>query len=118
MRVEDAAVRKHIDGILREAKKLDAASVVFSVPPSPYRSPNVPAGYNTVLGYLAETNPNIFLIVKEPEKQWETEELWLQHQAHSRSVPLYKVDACPYLKKVGHVHSFAYPTSLLKERVY
>ncbi|UWF59827.1 hypothetical protein [Brucella sp. 2716] len=118
MRVEDAAVRKHIDGILREAKKLDAASVVFSVPPSPYSSPNVPAGYQTVLGYMDEVNRPFLSGMKNPRNAFAADEVWLQEQANARGIPLPRVTAPACLQVHGVSESWAYPEDLLRERLF
>ncbi|PLP55567.1 hypothetical protein CYK37_30220 [Mesorhizobium loti] len=86
------------------------------VPDSPYISPDVPDGYDTVLGYLQKTHPEVLDLIDEPISGTQRDGAWLQSQAFSRKLGTVTVEAPQAAKEAGLVTMRAYPLALLEER--
>lgn len=84
----------------------------------PYRSPDVPAGYDTVLGYFSKTMPSAFELMDDPIMGTMRDGHWLTHQANRRGIKVVKVTAPQVLAEVGIETVNAYPEDLLRERIH
>ncbi|MER8418759.1 hypothetical protein [Mesorhizobium sp. M1329] len=94
-----------------------ALGVGAAVPSNPYTSPEVPAGYDTVLNYLARTNPEALDLMGDPVADTQRDGFWLKHQASRRDLQITSVEAPAPLKEVGIEMVNAYPIELLRERL-
>ncbi|WP_085025260.1 hypothetical protein [Ensifer aridi] len=90
---------------------------VANVPNSPWISPNVPAGFNTVVGFLAETHPEVLELMDDPISGTARDGYWLTHRASRDGLPVHKVEAPAPFKEMGIEELNAYPLDLLKERL-
>ncbi len=88
-----------------------------AVPDNVFVSPDVPQGYNTVLGYLAETHPEMLDLMRDPLEDTVRDGYWLTHQAHKRDIQVHQVEASSYLRDHGIEQVNAYPIHLLAERL-
>ncbi len=119
----EADTRKALWVISREAAALSVLldppelSGKFVEATDPYSSPDVPEGYQTVLGYMHEVNPDIFEIA-DGRTAWAKDEAWIEKTAQARNLPVAQVEACGFLKGHGVAISKAYPRSLIRERLY
>ncbi|WP_422049749.1 hypothetical protein [Shimia sp.] len=72
-------------------------------------------GYDTVLSYLAKTNPEALELMVNPVHETISVGIDLSKRLHSRGVPIIKVAACEHMKrrfpKARYVN--AYPTNEL-----
>jgi hypothetical protein len=94
-----------------------APGVSASVPINPYESPEVPTGYDTVLGYFSKTMPGAFEMMDDPITGTLRDGHWLTHQANRRGISIIKVPAPEPLIEIGINEINAYPVELLKERI-
>lgn len=78
-----------------------------------YGSPNVPAGYETVLGYLARHRDD--RLSADPAST-QRDGFWLSSQCAKRGIVSVKVIAPHVFKAHGIHHVNAYPVSLVEER--
>ncbi|MEJ5084964.1 MULTISPECIES: hypothetical protein [Brucella] len=115
---QGADVSRQVEGIVNGAKRLDGWGYVYEIPASPYATPNVPEGYQTVLGYMFDQNPGIFTFVKNPKNAWKVEEAWLQAEAARRGLKLPRVRSPKYLSELGQSECWAYPLELLREKLF
>ncbi|MEY9719252.1 hypothetical protein ABIA22_001742 [Sinorhizobium fredii] len=88
-----------------------------SVPSSPWMSPDVPKGYNTVVGFLAETHPEVLDLMDDPVSGTARDGYWLTHRANRTGRTVHKVDAPAPFKDMGIDELNAYPLDLLAERL-
>lgn len=86
------------------------------VPQSPWESP-VPEGYDTVVGFIAKTQPSAFEMFADPATETQHDGFWLKHQASRRGLGVVKVEAPEAFKEMGIEVINAYPLSLLQERL-
>lgn len=82
----------------------------------PYRSP-CPTGWDTVIGYLAETNPEALLLMDEDAEATLRDGYWLTNRCRRMGVNPIKVPAPGVLVKQGVFVVNAYPVELLKQRL-
>ncbi|MER9605386.1 hypothetical protein [Mesorhizobium sp. M0243] len=94
-----------------------ALGVGAAVPSNPYASPDVPAGYDTVLSYFAKTNPEALDLMGDPIADTQRDGFWLKHQASRRDIQIISVEAPAPLKEIGIETVNAYPLELLRERL-
>lgn len=94
-----------------------ASGVNAAIPPNPYASPGLPEGFNTVLGYLAEVNPEALDLMGDPVADTQRDGYWLKHQASRRDIQIVSVEAPAPLKDVGIETVNAYPIELLRKRL-
>ncbi|MGN6548772.1 MAG: hypothetical protein ACTHJ3_02605 [Pararhizobium sp.] len=87
------------------------------VPTSPYVTPEVPDGFDTVLGYLVKNNPECLDYMDDPATATMRDGFWLTHQSSRRSLPVVKVPAPAALGELGITEVNAYAISLLEERL-
>jgi hypothetical protein len=88
------------------------------VEPDPkFLSPNVPAGYDTVLGFLARTNPEALCILDEDPEATRSDGIWLRARAQVLRMFVVKVVAPAFLQDFGIREVHAYPVELLAERL-
>lgn len=92
-------------------------NTVSNVPSSPWGSPDVPIGYNTVIGYLAETHPEMIDLMDDPISGTARDGYWLTHRASHRDLTVHKVVAPAPFKEMGIDLLNAYPVELLAERL-
>lgn len=81
-----------------------------------YKSPGAPEGYDTVVGYLTEYEPAMWDLMDHFAEATQRDGFWLTHQARLRGLPVYRVQACPWLVRQGIFEVNAYPIELLRER--
>lgn len=108
--------------ILWALDNLRAAIVAAMDPPRPlpderYLSPDLPAGYDTVLGYLAKTNPEALAIMDKEAEATLRDGWMLTAVAKSQGIKPVKVRACQFLEAQGIFEVNAYPVHLLKQRL-
>ncbi|PBB68123.1 hypothetical protein CK228_13515 [Mesorhizobium sp. WSM4312] len=94
-----------------------APGVSAATPSNPYASPDLPVGFNTVLGYLAEVNPEALDLMGDPIADTQRDGYWLTHQASRRDIQIISVEAPAPLKAVGIEMVNAYPVELLRKRL-
>jgi len=100
-----------------EGNHAAAPGVSADVPSNPYASPDVPKGYDTVLGYFSKNMPSAFEMMDDPITGTLRDGHWLTHQAHRRDIPVHKVRAPEALQEIGIGEINAYPKWLLAERI-
>ncbi|KAA3452749.1 hypothetical protein C7I87_00795 [Mesorhizobium sp. SARCC-RB16n] len=100
-----------------ESGRGSAPGVSAAVPTNPYASADLPAGYNTVLGYLAEVNPEALDLMGDPIADTQRDGYWLTHQASRKDIQIVTVEAPAPLKAVGIDTVNAYPIELLRKRL-
>jgi hypothetical protein len=83
-----------------------APGVSAEVPVNPYESPDVPAGFDTVLGYFSKNMPGAFELMDDPIIGTLRDGHWLV-----------KVPAPSSLMEMGINELNAYPVELLEERI-
>lgn len=88
-----------------------------TVPANPFVSPDVPDGYDTVLGYLAKTQKGILRSMDEPVLSTYRDSLWLVSQASMRKIATVYVEAPEASKMLGFDKVMAFPVELLEERL-
>ena len=100
-------------------KGLKTASVPASahIPDSPWDSPEVPEGYDTVVGYFSRTLPSAFDLMEDPIQGTQRDSFWCTHQANVRGYSVVTVAAPAPFIEVGITHIQAFPVSLLEERI-
>lgn len=86
------------------------------VPTNPYASPDLPAGYDTALGYFARVNPHAVDLLGDPVADTQRDGFWLTHQASRRGIRVTKVEAPAPMQELGITEVNAYPVELLAER--
>jgi hypothetical protein len=94
-----------------------APGVSAEVPVNPYESPDVPAGFDTVLGYFSKNMPGAFELMDDPIIGTLRDGHWLTHQASRRGIGIVKVPAPSSLMEMGINELNAYPVELLEERI-
>jgi hypothetical protein len=76
-----------------------------------------PPGWDTVLGYIAKTNPDLFELMDKVPESTLRDGFWLTHRCRERGVKPIKVPACHWLRKAGVEAVNAYPVELLERRL-
>ncbi|TPI67614.1 hypothetical protein FJ420_02055 [Mesorhizobium sp. B3-1-3] len=94
-----------------------APGVSAEVPNNPYASPDVPEGFDTVLGYFSKNMPGAFELMDDPITGTLRDGHWLTHQASRRGIGIIKVPAPAPLVEMGINELNAYPVELLEERI-
>lgn len=82
-----------------------------------YMSPAVPVNFDTVLGYLAKTNPESLDILEDPIFDTRRDSFWLKAQCTKRNLQCVSVSASLAEKELGIVNVMAFPLELLDERL-
>jgi hypothetical protein len=82
----------------------------------PYSSPGVPEGWNTVLGYLVDTNPEAMRFMDEDAEATQRCGWWLSARCKRLGITPIKVMAPSILLKQGIFEVNAYPHDLLEAR--
>lgn len=100
-----------------ENGKVAAPGVSAEVPSNPYASPDVPEGFDTVLGYFSKNMPGAFELMDDPVTGTLRDGHWLTHQASRRGIAIIKVPAPEPLIEIGINELNAYPVELLEERI-
>ena len=86
--------------------------------PLHYVSALCPPGWDTVLGYLAKTNPDLLNIMDRTPEATQRDGYWLTARTRKRyGVEPVKVPACLWLQRQGIETVNAYPLTLLRERL-
>jgi len=80
-----------------------------------YKS-EVPEGHNTVLGYIAENNPEMLELISDPAEGTQRDGFKLSHWVRGYGIDPIKVDAPSILRIKGIEKVNAYPEHLLKDR--
>lgn len=75
-----------------------------------------PAGYDTVLGYLAKVNPGLLELMDRSPEATQRDGFWLRHRCAESGLDWLRVDACPWLRSLGIEKVNAYPVKLLAQR--
>ena len=107
---------KRIAAALEGTSNGAAPGVSASIPVNPYESV-VPAGYDTVLGFLSKDHPEVLDLMEDPISGTARDGLWLTHRAHRRGIGVVEVEAPQIAKDCGIDKLNAYPVSLLRERL-
>lgn len=83
-----------------------------------FKSPRVPAGYNTILGYLAEKHPSFITQLGEEGIVASTQRdgFWCKHRCAKRGLRVLKVKAPEAAKAEGFDKVNAYPVEVIAER--
>ncbi|CAB4139640.1 hypothetical protein UFOVP347_50 [uncultured Caudovirales phage] len=81
-----------------------------------YDSEGVPAGFDTVLGYLSKHCPEHLALIDHMPSATSRDGWWLCHRIRERGLPLHSVPACAFLRAHGIERVNAYPVGLLRER--
>jgi hypothetical protein len=76
-----------------------------------------PPGWDTVLGYIAKANPDLFELMDKVPSSTLRDGYWLTHRCREQGVVPLKVPACHWLRKAGIEQVNAYPLSLLEKRL-
>lgn len=84
---------------------------------SPWITPGVPEGYDTVLGYLGKTHPEVLDLMEDPISGTQHDGFWLQHRSARLGRGTIKVEAPAPLLEAGIQVVNAYPVDLLRERL-
>lgn len=84
---------------------------------TPWLSPDVPRGYNTVLGYLAKTNPEALALIPDVVEDTKRDGLSLTSAAAHAGKRIYRVAAPPVVRERGFATVNAYPVALLRQRL-
>ena len=101
----------HADSAVAEV----AAS--FPVATALWISPDVPVGYNTIVGYLAENHPEVLDLMPCVVSGTIHDGYWLTHQANRAGLPVAKVAAPVPFREAGIDQINAYPVALLAKRL-
>lgn len=81
-----------------------------------YITPRVPPGYDTILGYLATTSPEMLELMEEPVADTCRDGWWLRHRCRERGDEPIKVMAPRVCQDRGIEVVNAYPLDLLERR--
>lgn len=81
-----------------------------------YLSP-CPAGFNTVIGYMAIHHPAALEIIEDIVEGTQRDGFWLTRRCRLRYLPIVKVCAPLVLQELGIREVNAYPEFLLEERM-
>lgn len=81
-----------------------------------FKSPGVPEGYETVVGYLSQYETRVWELMDHYAEATQRDGWWLMHKARERKLNVFKVQACPWLVRQGIFEVNAYPIALLIER--
>jgi hypothetical protein len=84
--------------------------------PAKYRSPRVPAGFDTVLGFLARHDPQVLAAMDDTAEATQRDGFWLRWRCSERFILPLRVKAPPVLRAQGIERVNAYPVALLAER--
>lgn len=106
-----ASLAKERDALLDKVEKLTRDKHAMAL------SPNVPAGHDTILGYLASYHPEILdaMDYTNPEAT-KRDGWWLMHQCTKHNVRVVYADAPPVLRACGITRVRCYPIELLARR--
>ncbi|MER9561018.1 hypothetical protein [Mesorhizobium sp. M0571] len=120
--MQEHQIEALLDRLTRIAIALESAGGVAqggsaTTPNNPYQSPDVPDGYDTVLGYFSKNMPGAFELMDDPITGTLRDGHWLTHQASRRGIGIIKVPAPEPLVEIGINELNAYPVSLLQERI-
>lgn len=94
-----------------------AEGAVKDIKVSDYRSPNLPDGYDTVLGYLATHEPFLLSVMEEYAEATEMDDWWLTGRCKSAGIEPVKVPASLLLVREGVFEINSYPLEFLRERL-
>ncbi|MFN4278283.1 MAG: hypothetical protein ACK4FJ_18475 [Ferrovibrio sp.] len=122
-----------ITGVPREHVKRVALALSYSAEPPASRprlfdpeqsslvlhwaSPEVPYGYDTVLGWLARNEPGILIHLEDPVEDTKRDGFWLCHRCREQGLNVIRVPAPPGLRQVGIEEVNAYPVELIRKRM-
>lgn len=81
-----------------------------------FRSPGLPRGYDTVLGYLAKYDPCTLALIDGEAEATQRDGWWLRHRCREAGLEVVKVAAPLFLKDQGVSQVNAYPEHLLAKR--
>lgn len=81
-----------------------------------FASPDVPFGYDTIVGWVAKNRPEIIETMGTAAWLHSRDGLWLANQARKRGLKVHKVGAPPVLLDQGIEEVNAYPVELIAER--
>ena len=111
---------ENIDNYVSVARvELDQAFAFVNATPdleALYTSPNLPDGYDTVLGYLAREQPEIINLMSEPIGDTLKDSLSLKAKCVKADTLVETVDAPPALRERGIMQINAYPLDYLVDR--
>jgi hypothetical protein len=93
-----------VDGLLGEFR------------PSEYFSPDLPEGFDTVLGYLAKHEPYTLSCIDQFAEATLRDGWWLTHRCRKAGIKPIKVPASLFLVQQGIFEVNSYPVALLQER--
>jgi hypothetical protein len=114
----DTGALKAYAKLLQVISDLKEGTYGQDVQPDPqYVSPNLPAGYDTVLGFLARTNPEALALLDEDPECTKVDGIWLRERAKMRNLFVTRVEAPAFLQQFGIREVHAYPVDLLAERL-
>jgi hypothetical protein len=85
-------------------------------PLADFMSGHLPQGYDTVMGYLARTNPESVALLPDFVDDTQRDGWWLVHRSRRRGVRVIKVQAPLVLRERGIEVVNAYSVDLLRER--
>lgn len=80
-----------------------------------YTSP-VPAGFDTILGYLSKNQPDIIELMEDPIADTQRDGYWLMHRTKEAQILPEKVKAPACCLGIGITEVNAYPVWLLEKR--
>lgn len=80
-----------------------------------YLSP-CPHGYETILGYLAKSDPELLAYLVERPEDTQRDGFKLTHWCRVEGLRVHKVEASPWLRRQGILTVNAYPVELLQRR--
>lgn len=110
-----AAVTTHLRQVYDASGKPEAASLPRDARITLYASPDLPDGYNTVLGYLAITADSR---LSDDPKDTQRDGYWLATQCRRLDYEIVRVRACHAMAGKGVETVNAYPVHMLRERFH
>jgi hypothetical protein len=116
----ESAAQENIDNYVSVARAdLDQAFAFVNATPdleSLYTSPNLPEGYDTVLGYLSRERPEIVDLMSDPIGDTLKDSFTLKADCVKDDATVETVDAPPALRERGIMQINAYPLEYLATR--
>lgn len=104
-------VQSIVDGIAERLLALQTQKHAMAI------TPDVPEGWDTVLGYLAKYHPDVLDAFDYSNPSATARDgWWLKHQCMKRGIETPRVPAPPCLRACGIDHVNAYPVTLLAHR--
>jgi hypothetical protein len=95
----------------------DFQPIQLILPFDDYSSPGLTDGWNTVLGYLFETNPEALRYMDEDAEATLRDGYWLSRRCKAEGILPIKVQAANILLRQGIFEVNSYPVDLLQERL-